>query len=43
VLQREFPDARLRVLGGVGHLIHYEVPELAADAIRDFLDALPPA
>jgi pimeloyl-ACP methyl ester carboxylesterase len=41
VLQRAFPDARLRVLPGVGHLIHYEVPELAADAIRDFLDALP--
>ncbi len=41
VLQRTFPDARLRVLGGVGHLIHYEVPDQAADAIRDFLDALP--
>ncbi|MCB1280426.1 MAG: alpha/beta hydrolase [Salinibacterium sp.] len=40
-LQRMFPDARLRVLGGVGHLIHYEVPDLAADAIRDFLDGLP--
>lgn len=42
-LQRAFPDARLRVLGGVGHLIHYEVPGLAADAIRDFLDALRPS
>lgn len=41
ILQRMFPDARLRVLGGVGHLIHYEVPDLAADAIRDFLDGLP--
>ncbi|GAA3744993.1 hypothetical protein GCM10022239_20750 [Leifsonia bigeumensis] len=40
-LQRSMPNARLRVLGGVGHLIHYEVPELAAAAIRDFVDALP--
>jgi pimeloyl-ACP methyl ester carboxylesterase len=40
-IQRVFPDARLTVLGGVGHLIHYEVPDKAADAIRDFLDALP--
>lgn len=40
-LQRTIPDARLRVLAGVGHLIHYEVPELAAAAIRDFIDALP--
>lgn len=40
-LQRAFPDARLRVLGGVGHLIHYEKPICAADAIRDFVDALP--
>ena len=40
-LQRAMPDARLRVLGGVGHLIHYEVPELAAAAIRDFVDSLP--
>ncbi len=40
-LQRAMPDARLRVLAGVGHLIHYEVPELAAAAIRDFIDALP--
>lgn len=39
-LQRVFPDARLRVLAGVGHLIHYEVPELAAEAIRDFLSGL---
>jgi pimeloyl-ACP methyl ester carboxylesterase len=41
VLQRSFPDARLRVLGGVGHLIHYERPGEAAEAIRDFLEALP--
>lgn len=40
-LQRAMPNARLRVLGGVGHLIHYEVPQVAADAIRDFIDSLP--
>ncbi len=40
-LQRSLPDARLKVLGGVGHLIHYEVPQLAAEAIRDFVDSLP--
>ena len=40
-LQRTFPNASLRVLANVGHLIHYEVPVLAADAIRDFVDGLP--
>ncbi len=40
-LQRALPDARLRVLGGVGHLIHYEEPIQAAEAIKDFVDALP--
>jgi pimeloyl-ACP methyl ester carboxylesterase len=32
------PDATLTVLMGVGHLIHYEVPELAAQAIEAFLE-----
>ena len=36
-LQKLFPNATLRVLHGVGHLIHYEVPVLAAEAIKDFL------
>jgi pimeloyl-ACP methyl ester carboxylesterase len=36
-LQKLFPHATLRILTGVGHLIHYEVPELAAAAITDFL------
>lgn len=40
-LQRMFPRAQLRVLADVGHLIHYEAPDRAAAAIRDFLDALP--
>ena len=30
-------DARLELLLGVGHLIHYEVPQLAAEAIHTFL------
>ena len=33
------PDATLEILMGVGHLIHYEVPKLAADAIQSFLKA----
>jgi pimeloyl-ACP methyl ester carboxylesterase len=35
-----FPDARLVVLPSVGHLVHYEAAQGAADAIRDFVDAL---
>ena len=36
-LQTEFPDARLVVIPGVGHLIHYEAPAEAARAIEEFL------
>lgn len=36
-LVRVFPDARLTVIDGVGHLIHYETPVAAAAALRDFL------
>ncbi|MCR2811987.1 alpha/beta hydrolase [Microbacterium sp. zg.Y1090] len=32
-----FPDARLVEIDGVGHLIHYETPQPAAEAIRAFL------
>ncbi len=35
-----FPDARLVVLPDVGHLVHYEAAQAAADAIRDFVDSL---
>ncbi|HEY0258617.1 MAG TPA: alpha/beta hydrolase [Lacisediminihabitans sp.] len=31
------PDARLTMIPGVGHLVHYEVPQLAAEAIEGFL------
>ncbi|MFD5278068.1 alpha/beta fold hydrolase [Pseudarthrobacter sp. NPDC058362] len=31
------PDAELKVIPGVGHLIHYETPEPAAAHIRSFL------
>lgn len=37
LLVRRFPDATLEILPGVGHLIHYEVPEQAAELIRRFL------
>jgi pimeloyl-ACP methyl ester carboxylesterase len=36
-LAARFPDAELVVLSDVGHLIHYEKPAEAADAIRGFL------
>jgi pimeloyl-ACP methyl ester carboxylesterase len=36
-LQTLFPDARLVVIPDVGHLIHYETPAEAADAIDGFL------
>jgi pimeloyl-ACP methyl ester carboxylesterase len=39
-LAEALPNASLTELKDVGHLIHYEVPVLAADAIRDFLAAL---
>ena len=38
-LQTLFPDARLTVLAGVGHLVHYEKPREAAELIVDFLEA----
>ncbi|WP_092919824.1 alpha/beta fold hydrolase [Agrococcus baldri] len=36
-LRALFPDARLAVLTGVGHLVHYEQPAQAARVIRRFL------
>ncbi len=42
-LQALFPDAVLRVIPEVGHLIHYEAPEQAAQHISSFLQPVPPA
>lgn len=36
-LRGAFPDARLSVLTGVGHLVHYERPREAAAVVRRFL------
>ncbi|TFD57812.1 alpha/beta hydrolase [Cryobacterium suzukii] len=36
-LQSLFPNSTLRVIEGVGHLIHYEKPKPAAEFIRAFL------
>ncbi|QAY74009.1 alpha/beta hydrolase [Agromyces protaetiae] len=36
-LVERFPDAKLAVIPGVGHLIHYETPVVAATHIRAFL------
>jgi pimeloyl-ACP methyl ester carboxylesterase len=40
VLREQFPDARLVVLPGTGHLAHYEAPVAVAAAITEFLAAL---
>ncbi|MFT4236009.1 MAG: alpha/beta hydrolase [Microbacterium sp.] len=38
-LASRFPDAQLVEIADVGHLIHYETPEIAAGTIRRFLSA----
>lgn len=38
-----FPDARLEIIAGVGHLAHYETPGAVATAVRAFLAHLPAA
>jgi pimeloyl-ACP methyl ester carboxylesterase len=40
-LTRMLPDAELVMIDGVGHLIHYERPAEAAEAIERFLGRLP--
>lgn len=37
-LQREIPGAELRIIGGVGHLVHYEAPDEACEWVREFLN-----
>jgi pimeloyl-ACP methyl ester carboxylesterase len=36
-LAEEMPECRLEVLPGVGHVPQFEVPEVTADLVRDFL------
>lgn len=36
-LQRRLPEARLRVMPGVGHLVHYEAVDPAAAELAEFL------
>ncbi|MFJ3957824.1 alpha/beta fold hydrolase [Arthrobacter sp. NPDC090010] len=40
-LHAALPDSRLVVIDGVGHLIHYETPGIAANAIDHFLQEYP--
>ncbi|MGO3885967.1 MAG: alpha/beta fold hydrolase [Mycetocola sp.] len=37
ILQRTIADSRLEIIPAVGHLVHYEAPQRAADLISDFL------
>ena len=39
-VQKVFPNAKLSVIAGVGHLVHYEKPVETAAAVREFLSAL---
>jgi pimeloyl-ACP methyl ester carboxylesterase len=36
-LAAKIPGARIEIVNGVGHLVHYEAPDFAAQHIRDFL------
>jgi pimeloyl-ACP methyl ester carboxylesterase len=36
-LAARIPGARLEIVEGVGHLVHYEAPDFAAHNIRSFL------
>ena len=40
IVSRTYPDALLREITGVGHLVHYEAPDQAASFISDFLKKL---
>lgn len=40
-LAQRIPNAQLRVIPRVGHLIHYETPAVAVEHMRDFLAKLP--
>ena len=36
-----FPDCRTRIIEECGHMVHFEAPGLLAQAIEDFLNAIP--
>ena len=36
-LEERLPDARVRVVDGVGHAVHLEAPEVLARLVSDFL------
>ncbi|GAA2173202.1 alpha/beta hydrolase [Agrococcus versicolor] len=40
-LATRFPDARIAVLHGTGHLVHYEQPDQVASRVRRFLADVP--
>jgi len=40
IVARSYPNAILREITGVGHLVHYEAPDQAASYIRKFLKKL---
>lgn len=37
VLNELLPHSQIKIVGGVGHLVHYEAPEFAAENIRHFI------
>jgi pimeloyl-ACP methyl ester carboxylesterase len=39
-LAAQLPDSHLEIIDGVGHLIHYEAPDIAAAMISEFLEGL---
>lgn len=39
LLEKRIPNAKLVMVPGVGHLVHYETPAVAARAIQEFLNA----
>ena len=39
-LAAQLPDSHLEMIDGVGHLIHYEAPDIAAAMITEFLEGL---